>query len=490
MISGSAWPGRARSTSLAIGLALLAVACARNGVTAPAPSAPEFTPSVRETALIDTVAQRTFNWFWANTSATTGLTPDRWPGQDFSSVAAIGYALTAYPIGAERGWVSRGDAATRTLTTLRYLYALPQGPQPSGTAGYRGFFYHFLDFTQGHRFRTVELSTIDTGLLLAGALFCQSYFAGADVTESAIRAYADSLYFRVEWPWAVTRPPALSHGWHPETGFIASDWKGYNEAMIAIVLGLASPTHPLDAEAWTAWTSTYSWNEFMGQPHLDFAPLFGHQYSHVWIDFRGIRDEYMRGRGIDYFENSRRAVISQRAYAIANPMGWRGYGADIWGLTASDGPFDGTLTIDGRAREFHSYWARGVSSHERRDDGTIAPTAAVASIPFAPEIVIPATVAIRERYGAIVFGEFGFLDAFNPTLRDASVTLMHGRVDPQLGWADTDYLGIDQGPILAMIENWESELVWKVMRSNPHIVRGLRKAGFAGGWLDSTPAAR
>ena len=359
----------------------------------------------------------------------------------FSSVAAIGFALTAYPVGAERQWITHSQAAARTLTTLRFLYRLPQGAEPTGNAGYKGFFYHFLDFTNGQRFDKVELSTIDTALLLAGALFCQSYFIGADSTEFAIRAYADSLYDRVDWTWAVARPPALSHGWHPETGFIVSDWKGYNEAMIAIVLGLGSRTHPLDAAAWTAWTSTYEWREFEGQPHLQFAPLFGHQYSHVWIDFRGIADSYMRGRGIDYFENSRRAALSQRSYAISNPMGWRDYGANVWGLTASDGPLDGVVTIDGRAREFHTYWARGVASTERRDDGTIAPTAAVASIAFVPSISIPAAVQMREKYGTIAFGKYGFLDAFNPTLRSTAVTLRHGRVDPELGWADTDYLG-------------------------------------------------
>ncbi len=248
------------------------------------------------------------------------------------------------------------------------------------------------------------MSTIDTALLLGGALFCQSYFTGDGADDLAIRAYADSLYRRVNWPWAIARPPALSMGWHPETGFIPADWKGYNEAIIAMVLGLGSPTYPLETTAWDAWVSTYAWRDFLGRPQLDFAPLFGHQYSHVWIDFRGIHDGYMRGKGIDYFENSRRAVLSQRQYAMQNPMGWRGYGANLWGLTASDGPLDGTLTIDGTARTFHTYWARGVSAVERRDDGTIAPTAAVASIAFAPEVVAPATVAMREYGGGIVSG--------------------------------------------------------------------------------------
>ena len=475
----------ARATSVAL-VALASMGCNHGAITAPTVV---FAPTVRQSALLDTIGERTFQWFWDTTDPNTGLTPDRWPKKDFSSVAAIGFALTAYPIGAEHGWVSRSQAATRTLTTLRYLYQLPQGADATGMAGYKGFYYHFLDFNAGRRFDKVELSTIDTALLLAGALFCQSYFTTTDGTEAAIRAYADSLYRRVDWTWAVTRPPALSHGWHPETGFIASDWKGYNEAMIALVLGLGSPTHPLDTAAWSAWTSTYQWSDFEGQPQLDFAPLFGHEYSQAWIDFRGIKDAYMRGRGADYFENSRRATVAQRSYAIANPMAWRGYGANIWGLTASDGPLDGTLVIAGKPREFHTYWARGVSASERRDDGTIAPTAAVAAIAFAPALAIPAAVAMREQYGAIAFGQYGFFDSFNPTLQLTTAPLHHGRVDAQLGWADTDYLGIDQGPILAMLENWRSELVWKTMRTNPNIIRGLRRAGFTGGWLDAAPSS-
>ncbi len=471
-------------------LALMTLgACSARTITAPAPvTTVAFKPTERQAALLDTIAERTFRWFWETTDARTGLTPDRWPKQDFSSVAAIGFGLTAYPIGAERGWITRAQAAERTLTTLRYMWQLPQGAATSGVGGHQGFFYHFLEYNTGHRFKTVELSTIDTSLLLGGALFCQSYFTGTSATEVSIRAYADSIYRRVDWPWAIARSPALSMGWHPERGFINADWKGYNEGIIAIVLGLGSPTHPLPASSWDAWTSTYAYGEFMGQTHLGFAPLFGHQYSHVWIDFRGIRDSYMAARGLDYFENSRRATLAQRAYAMQNPMQWRGYDADVWGLTASDGPLNGTATIDGVSRTFHTYWARGVAAGDRRDDGTIAPTAALASIAFAPEIVAPAAVALRERFGGIAFGAYGFFDAFNPTLRDASVKIQAGRIDPQHGWVDGDYLGIDQGPIVAMLENWRSELVWKTMRTNPYIVRGLRRAGFKGGWLDAAPA--
>ena len=463
-------------------LLLFASACTTatsvTGISGPTPPS---ALTARQTAFLDTLERRTFDWFWERTDNNNGLTPDRWPTKSFSSVAAIGFALTAYPVGVERGYVTRASAAQRTLNTLRFMYNAPQGPQPTNVTGYKGFFYHFLDMQTGYRFERVELSTIDTSLLIAGVLFCQSYYTGPDATESAIRAYADSLYLRIEWPWAMARPPVVSMGWHPESGFIQADWKGYDEGMIVYVLALGSPTHTIDASAWTEWTKTYNWATFYGQTHVNFAPLFGHQYSHVWIDFRGIQDAYMRGKGIDYFENSRRATISQRLYAIANPGQWRDYGPNIWGLTAGDGPFDTTLVINGRSRQFFTYRARGAAAGEIQDDGTITPTAAGGSVPFAPEIAIPALIAMREKYGDNLFTNYGFVDDFNPTLTD--VTPKYGRVAPGIGWFDTDYLGIDQGPIIAMIENYRTDLIWKTMRTNKYIVAGLKKAGFTGGWL-------
>ncbi len=255
---------------------------------------------------------------------------------------------------------------------------------------YRGFFYHFLVMETGERFKNVELSTIDTTLLAAGALSCQTYFDREDPVEAQIRADADTLYRRIEWNWASPRPPGVSMGWTPEEGFHSYNWMGYDEAMILYVLALGSPTHPIDPAAWPEWTKTYKWGTYYGQEHVNFAPLFGHQYSHVWIDFRGIRDAYMRKKGIDYFENSRRATYSQRAYATANPGGFAGYGADVWGLTACDGPLDGERIVRGRKRKFQGYAARGASLLHVIDDGTLAPTAAASSIPFAPEIVLPA----------------------------------------------------------------------------------------------------
>src|SRR3989454_474670 len=320
-------------------------------------------------------------------------------------------------------------------------------------------------------------------------------------------------------------------GWHPEGGFIPADWIGYNEGMILYVLALGSPTHAVDSTAWPAWVGGYQWVTFRGQDYVQFGPLFGHEYSHVWIAFRGIQDSYMRGRGIDYFENSRRATYAQRAYAAANPMVWNGYSNQIWGLTASDGPANTTLALRGRPRQFHTYWARGVSLLETNDDGTLAPTAAGGAVPFAPEIAIAALITMRETYGSHLFSTYGFRDAFNPTFtaqvpvergevdpeiinveppehginlapfhgyfRDAfnptftaQVPVERGEVDPVFGWFDVDYLGIDQGPILAMIENYRSELIWRTMRKNPYIVRGLKRAGFSGGWLGATGPVR
>ncbi|HVT03188.1 MAG TPA: glucoamylase family protein [Thermoanaerobaculia bacterium] len=440
-------------------------------------------PPVADAGLLDDLEKRSFHYFWDLADDRTFLIPDRSPSPSFCSIAAVGFGLTAYGIGAERGYVTRPAAAQRTLSTLRSLLAMKQGTDALGVSGYKGFFYHFLDMKSGLRFETVELSTVDTSLLVAGALFAQSYFDRDDPTEAAIRSAAEELYERVEWPWEEIRPDAISMGWTPEEGFHTYDWRGYNEAMIVLVLALGSPTHPVDPAAWSEYTKTYRWGTYYGQPHLLFAPLFGHQYSHVWIDFRGIQDDYMRAKGIDYFENSRRATGAQHAYAVDNPMKWRDYGPAIWGLSACDGPMDATVTIDGRARTFHSYTARGATAEDVRDDGTIAPTAAASSIVFAPELAIPAIREMSRRYGSNLYSTYGFLDAFNPTLRTTE-QFKHGRVDTQLGWFDVDYLGIDEGPIVAMIENYRSGLVWSTMRRNPHIRRGLERAGFTGGWLE------
>jgi hypothetical protein len=221
-----------------------------------------------------------------------------------------------------------------------------------------------------------------------------------------------------------------------------------------------------------------------------FSPGFGHQYTHIWVDFRAIKDAYMRERYLDYFRNSRRAARAQHAYAEENPLGWKGYGKGVWGITASDGPGRALLMYEGEQRQFRGYVARGIGyppSHaglgQSYDDGTIAPTAAISSIVFTPELSIRGIREMRARYGKHIYSEYGFLDAFNPSFH-YEVDVHRGRVIPHFGWVADDYLGIDQGPIILMIENYRSGFVWNVMRENAHIRRGLTRAGFSGGWLD------
>jgi hypothetical protein len=472
------------ATASATAIALALASCGGNdGRPLPAPAAPG--QPMAAGPFLDDLQERTFRFFWETTNPENGLVPDRYPTPSFSSIAAVGFGLTAYPIGVERGYVSREAARQRTLVTLRFLRDAPQGPEARGTAGYKGFFYHFLDMKTGERFETNELSTADTALLLGGVLFVQSYFDGEHPDEVAIRALAEEIYGRVDWRWAQAKAPLITLGWKPEQGFLPYDWRGYNEAMLVYILALGSPTFPVEPEAWTAWTSGYDddWGTHFGQEHLSFSPHFGHQFSHTWIDFRGIQDEYMRARGIDYFENSRRATYAQRGYAIANPEGWKGYGEHVWGITACDGPADVTLEYGGKQRTFRTYAGRGMG---HADDGTLAPTAAAASIAFAPEIAIPAVLEMHRRYGEHIYSRYGFLDSFNPSFA-FDIASPHGRVVPGVGWVAHDYLGLDQGPILAMIENHRSDLVWRVMRKNPHVRKGLERAGFTGGWLEVAP---
>jgi hypothetical protein len=454
-----------------------------------APLAPDARPapsrsssaSPSDDALLDGIERRTFEFFWRTTNPANGLVPDRHPTPSFSSIAAVGFGLTAYAIGAERGYVSREAARDRVLTTLRFFRDAPHGEAAAGETGHRGFYYHFLDMQTGQRYRDVELSSVDTALLLAGVLFCREYFAAATAQETELRRIADGLLERVDWRWMQPRAPAIAMGWTPEGGFLDYDWIGYNEGMIVILLALGSPTFPVEPAAWERWSSRYDevYGEAYGQTHLRFPPLFGHQYSHIWIDFRQIRDRFMTAHDLDYFENSRRATLAQRAYAIANPEGWTGYGADVWGLTASDGPGDMKLTVGGRTRAFHGYEARGMASS---DDGTLAPTAMVSSLPFAPEIVVPGIRGLLRRYGAQIYGAYGFVDAFNPSF-PASARPATGAVVAGAGWVDVDRLGIDQGPIIAMIENHRTGLVWNVMRKSGYLRRALSRAGFTGGWL-------
>ena len=397
-------------------------------------------------AFLDYTQALAFDFFWYEANPQTGLIKDRSTPGSACSIASVGFGLTALGIGVERGWATRAEAAGRTLAALRTLWTTPQGTATSGTSGYKGFFYHFLDMNTGLRAGTNELSTIDTALLMAGVLYAGAYFDGPGADEAEIRQLATSLYERVDWRWSQAGGSGIRLGWFPESGFLDFRWIGYNEAMILYLLAYGSPTFPAVPD-WSFWTQGYEFITANGTQFVAFPPLFGHQYSHAWVDFRGIQDSYMRARGLDYFENSRRATLAQRAYAIANPLNHPGYGPNAWGFTASDDP-DG-YAVHGAVPAVN-------------DNGTISPTALGGSVAFAPDETTAAMRHLYATYPNSLWNRYGFKDAFN--LRRT--------------WFASDFLGIDQGPFVLMIENLRSEHVWDVMATVQPLQLGLQRAGF------------
>lgn len=421
--------------------------------------------------MLDKLQRETLGYFLHESNPKNGLILDKTKKGSPASIAATGLALASYPAGVERVFLTRDDAIKRTLATLRFFWSSPQGTEPDAT-GYRGFYYHFLDMKTGRRAWKCELSTIDSAILLAGVLTAAMYFDRDTPDEREIRELADSLYRRADWHWAQNNGLTVCHGWHPETGFIKYRWEGYNEALILYALALGSPTFPLPAESYDAWSSTYEWKSIYDIEFLYAGPLFIHQLSHLWLDLRGIQDDFMRRKGIDYFENSRRATLVQQLYAIRNLHQFAHYGEHCWGMTASDGPGPRTLRVAGIERNFFGYEARGAPFGP--DDGTIAPWAVVASLPFAPEIVVP-TVRHFNELRLRETNPYGFKATFNPTYPDQS-----GRA---CGWITPWHYGLNQGPIVMMIENFRTGLLWELMRRCPYVVEGLRRANFRGGWL-------
>ena len=417
-----------------------------------------------------------FEYFVNECGPDNGLILDKtaagWP----ASIAASGMGLTAYLVGVKLGFIDRADAVRRTLKMLRFLAASPQGNAPDAT-GYKGFYYHFLHLGSGRRDWNCELSSIDTALLIAGALAAAEYFDGTAAGEPEIRELARFLFERIEWDWMLAGDATLSHGWRPEQGFLPYRWEGYDEALILYLLALGSPTHPIGRESYDAWCRTYEWKRIYDIDLLYAGPLFVHQMSHIWCDFRGIRDLFMAEHSSDYFENSRRATMVQQQYAIRNPLGFKHVGAHCWGVTASDGPGFVTKKVGGIERTFYDYLARGVPFGP--DDGTLAPWAVAASLPFAPEIVAP-TISHFAGLRLDVENPYGFKASFNPVFHDDE--------SAKVGWVSPFHFGINEGPTLLMIENRRSAFVWSLMRRCAPLVAGLRAAGFSGGWLDdATP---
>jgi hypothetical protein len=412
----------------------------------------------------------TLQYYLHESNPKNGLIRDKTDPAAPASIAAVGLALASLPILVERGVVAREFAPELALRRLRFFDESPQGPEPDAT-GHHGFYYHFLDMRTGRRVWECELSTIDSAFLFAGMLTCAQYFDGDSEDETELRRLADALYRRADWRWVLAGGAAVSHGWRPETGFIPHTWRGYDEALLVYLLGLGSPTFPLPPESYAAYVSTYEWKKIYDQELLYSGPLFTHQLSHLWIDFRAIKDAFMREHDCDYFENSRRATYVHQEYARRNPLGFAGYGEHSWGITATDGPGFLKRRIDAVEREFFGYHARGAPFGP--DDGTVAPWVVVASLPFAPEIVIPTIRAMSELdLGATK--RYGFKPSYNKTFTEESPT----------GWWVTPYhFGVDQGPIILMIENYRTGLIWDLMRRCPYVAAGLRRAGFRGGWL-------
>jgi hypothetical protein len=421
--------------------------------------------------MLESLQRDTFAYFLHEDNPANGLIADKtrlgWP----ASIAAVGLALAAYPIGVERAFCTRSEAIRKTLTVLRFFWNSEQSTAADAT-GYKGFYYHFLDMQTGRRAWKCELSTVDSTFLFAGMLAAAAYFDHDSAEEQEIRTLANELYRRADWQWALNGGATVTHGWKSESGFLQYRWNGYDEALLLYLLALGSPTYPLPVESYQAWSASYEWKKVYDTELLYAGPLFIHQLSHLWIDFRGIQDRFMRERGLDYFENSRRATYIQRQYAIHNPLGFEGYGKDCWGITASDGPGPTTIKVKGIERQFFDYIARGAPFGP--DDGTLAPWAVVASLPFAPELVVPAIeyfnhIRLREN------NTYGFKATFNPTFPD--------QTGGKHGWVSQWHYGLNQGPIVLMIENYRSGLIWKLMRGCSYLVKGLRRAGFTDGWL-------
>jgi hypothetical protein len=432
------------------------------------PPLPMANPQGTDTEMLSKLQAETFAYFLDEINPANGLIADKtkkgWP----SSIAVVGLALTSYLVGVEHGYISRKDAVKKTLATLRFFLSSRQGVDKDAT-GYKGFYYHFLDMQTGKRVWDCELSTIDTAILIAGILSAASYFTQHSSEESEIREIADTLYGRIDWQWALNGGTMLTNGWTPESGFIPFRWNnGYSEAHILYILALGSPTHPIDEAAYKEWISTFQCKKFYDIEYLHAGPLFIHQLSQIWLNFKGIQDLWNREYGFDYFENSRRAVIIQQQYAIANPSGFERYDKYCWGISACDGPGPAIYDLNGVQRTFYDYIARGVP--DGPDDGTICPWAIVASLPFAPEIVLDTIRHAIEKLDLKRPNNRGFHASFNATFPE--------RKHNKYGWVSPWQFGLNQGPVVLMIENYWSGFIWKNFHQCPYILEGIKRAGF------------
>lgn len=425
----------------------------------------DFPLTAEDEAMLDSIQQKTLLFFLNEHHPEWGIVKDRAADWAPASIASTGFGIPSFAVGVERGWMTREQAAQITLNILDFLASSVQSADTSAT-GYKGFYYHFLRLNTGTRAWRCELSSVDTGLLMMGIIFARNYYDLDNDVERRIRFQAEVILERIEWDFMVMPDTGkyantISMAWTPDQGLHKMGWSGYNEALFLYILAAGSGMENAE-ESYSAWLSSYKWQTpYEGLSHAAFPPLFGHQFSQSFIDFRGIADAYMKEKGIDYFENSRRATYVQRQYAIDNPHGWVGYDSLCWGVTASDGPGEQYNFDD---KKFIGYAGRGTSGPDYNyfDDGTIAPYGPLSSLPFAPEIVLPTIKSINEKYGENLWGRYGYYDSFNPTAQ----------------WFNNDFVGIDQGPMLIMIENFRTGLVWNHVMKDPIIQKGLNRLGF------------
>src|ERR1035438_9748538 len=389
--------------------------------------------SAEDDQFLDEIEKANFQFFWEQASPQTGLVKDRSKvqGKDstiVASIAATGFGLTALCIGQKRGFVALEDARDRVLATLRFLWK----KMPT----YRGFFYHFADINTGERVWDSEVSSVDTAMLLCGILTCRQHFQDKNIEE-----LAHAIFDRVDWTWLSEDTTLLSHGWTPELGFIHSRWDDYSELMMMYLLGMGSTSHPLAPETWFAWKRSVF--EYDGLRYVgSFAPLFVHQYSQAWFDFRNKKDRYA-----DYFENSVIATDVHRRFCLQLNEQFIDYSEDLWGITASDSE--------------HGYVAWGGPPATGPLDGSVVPSAARGSFPFLPAATLRVLKTIRSRYPS-AWSKYGFVNAFNPLKN----------------WYDSDVIGIDTGIILLMAENLRTGFVWDTFRKTAEAQRGMERAGF------------
>ncbi len=426
-------------------------------------------------ALLDSVQSAAFRYFTEAVNPANGLIADSSAKGSAASSAAVGFALSCYPVAVERGWFRRDDAVTITRNTLKFFADSRQDSDPKAT-GYKGFYYHFLDMQTGERANNCELSTIDTALLLAGAAVAAQYFDRDDNAESEIRALGETLLNRVDWHWTLDDDNEVMQAWTPENGFSKSEWEGYTEALIMWVMGAASPSHPFPREAYESDINDYHWSRNSDLEWIQASPLFIHLFPQAWLDLRDLDDGVVGQRDagqhrLDYFENTRRAITVQRDYAKLNPHSFVGYGENIWGLSACNGPHGERRMRDGRKLACLGYAARGVPRGP--DDGTLVPWAAATCMAHAPNQALAGLNALLETYPH-ARREGQFVGAINPSLPGEGTDGI---------WAAPNTFGLDQGLVVMMIENARSGLIWELTRKAPTFRRGLKHLNFSGGWL-------